>query len=57
MYDLVVFLIFFNLSLNFSVRSSRSEPHSTPGLVFADCMEFLHLQLQRIESILALTIW
>ena len=45
---LVVFPIFFNLSLNFAIRSSWSEPHSPPSLVFADCIELLHLQLQRI---------
>ena len=35
---LVVFPTFFNLSLNFSVRSSLSGPQSAPGLVFADCI-------------------
>ena len=45
---LVVFPTFFNLSLNFATRSSWSEPQSAPGLVFADCTELLHLQLQRI---------
>ena len=28
--------------------SSWSEPQSAPGLVFADCIELLHLWLQRI---------
>ena len=32
---LVVFSTFSNLSLNFAIRSSWSEPESTPGLVFA----------------------
>ena len=32
----VVFPTFFNLSLNLAIRSSRSEPQSAPGLVFAD---------------------
>ena len=41
----------FNLSLSFAIRSSWSEPQSAPGLVFADCIELLHLQLQRIWSI------
>ena len=45
---LVVFLTFFNLSLNFATRSPWSEPQSAPGLVFADCIELLHLWLQRI---------
>ena len=33
---------FFILSLNLSIRSSRSEPQSAPSLVFADCIELLH---------------
>ena len=40
---LVVFPIFFNLSLNLAIRSSQSEPQSTPSLVFADYIELLHL--------------
>ena len=47
---LVVFPTFFHLSLNFSIRSSWSEPQSAPGLVFADCIELLHLWLQRIYN-------
>ena len=39
---------FFNLSLNLAIRSSWSEPQSAPGLVFADCIELLHLWLQRV---------
>ena len=39
----MVFPTFFNLSLNLAIRSSCSEPQSAPGLVFADCVEFLHL--------------
>ena len=39
---------YFNLSLNFAIISSWSEPQSTPSLVFADCVELLHLWLQRI---------
>ena len=46
--SLVVFPTFFNLSLNLAIRSSWSEPQWTPGLVFADCIELLHLWLQRI---------
>ena len=38
----MVFPTFFNFSLNLSIRSSWSEPQSTPGLVFADCIEPLH---------------
>ena len=45
---LVVFSTFFNLSLNLAIRSSGSEPQSAPALVFADCIELLHLWLQRI---------
>ena len=44
----VVFPVFFSLSLNFAIRSSWSEPQSAPSLVFADCIQLLHLQLQRI---------
>ena len=33
------FLTFFNLSLNFAIRSLWSQPQSAPGLVFADCIE------------------
>ena len=35
---LVVFPTFFNLSLNFAIRSSWSEPQSAPGLVIAECL-------------------
>ena len=45
---LMVFPTFFNLSLNLAIRSSWSEPQSVPSLVFADCIELLHLWLQRI---------
>ena len=38
----------FNLSLNLAIRSSWSEPQSSPGLVFADRIELLHLWLQRL---------
>ena len=46
--DLVVFPTFFNLSLNLAIRSSWSEPQSAPCLVFDDCIELLHLWLQRL---------
>ena len=45
---LVVFPTFFNFSLNLAIRSSQTERQSAPGLVFADCIELLHLWLQRI---------
>ena len=45
---LVDFPTFFNLSLNLAIRHSWSEPQSAPALVFADCIELLHLWLQRI---------
>ena len=48
---LVVFPMFFNLSLKFVIRSSWSEPLSTTGLVFVDYIEVLHLQLQRRLSV------
>ena len=47
----MVFLPSFNLSLNFVVWCWWSEPQSAPGLVFADYIELLHLQLQRISSV------
>ena len=47
----VVFPTFLNLSLNLAIRSSWSEPQWAPNLIFADCIELLHLWLERIESI------
>ena len=47
----MVFPTFFNLSLNLAIRSSWSEPQSAPGLVFVDCIELLHLWLQRMGGI------
>ena len=41
----MVFPTLFNLSLNLAIRSSWSEPQSAPSLVFADCIELLHLWL------------
>ena len=56
MNGLVVFPTFFNLSLNLAIRSSWSEPQSAPGLVFADCIELLHLWLQiRVQIFVELT--
>ena len=43
----VIFPTFFYLSLNLAIKSSWSEPQSAPGLVFADCIELIHLWLQR----------
>ena len=43
---LVVFPTFFSLSLNFAIRSSEAQ--ATLSLVFTDCIELLHLWLQRI---------
>ena len=42
------FPYFLNLSLNLAIRSSWSELQSAPSLVFAVCIELLHLCLQRI---------
>ena len=55
----MVFPTFLNLSLNLAIRSSWSEPQSTPGLVFADCIELLHFWLQKniINLISVLAIW
>ena len=41
----MVFPTYFNLSLNLAIRSSRSEPQSAPGLVFADCIELLSVAI------------
>ena len=46
--SLVVFPILFHLRLNFVIKGSWSKPQSAPGLVFADCIQLLHLQLQRM---------
>ena len=51
-----MFTTFFSLSLNFTISSSWSEAQSAPSLVFADCIELLHLWLQ-ISLISVLTIW
>ena len=40
------FSLLFNWSLNFAIRNSWSEPQSALRLIFADCIELLHLQLQ-----------
>ena len=39
----MVFLTFFNLSLNLAIRVHVSEPQSVPVLAFSDCIELLHL--------------
>ena len=46
---LVAFPTFFNLSLNFALRTSWSEEQSAPGLVFADFIELLHLLHQSVD--------
>ena len=48
--DLLTFPTFFNLSLNLAIRSLWFVPQSIPNLDFADCIELLHLWLQRIQS-------
>ena len=40
---------FFNSSLNFAIGSSRSEPQSALGLIFADGIELLHLLDVRVH--------
>ena len=45
---LMAFPTFFSISLNLAIRSSWSESQSAPSLVFAGCIELLHLWLQRI---------
>ena len=42
------FSTLFNLSLNFAIHISLSEPQSALGFVFAHCIEVLHFRLQRI---------
>ena len=37
----------FNFSLNLAIGSSWSEPQSASSLVFADCIELLHLWLKK----------
>ena len=46
----MVFPTLFNLNLNVAIRSSWSEPQSTANLVFADCIELLHLQLKEYNQ-------
>ena len=46
----MVFPTFFYFSLNLAIRSSWSEPQSAPILAFADCIEHLHLWLQRYNK-------
>ena len=48
---LVFSLVFFHLNLTFAMRSWWSEPQSTPDLVHVDCIQLLHLQLQRMKLI------
>ena len=46
----MVFPTFFSLSLNLAIRNAWSEPQSAPGLIFANCRELLHLQLQKYNQ-------
>ena len=49
----MVFHTFFNLSLNFAIRSSwfcNKEPQSAPGLVFADFIELLPLHCKEYNQ-------
>ena len=50
MNGLVAFPTFFNLILNLAIRSSSSEPQSASGLVFADCIELLHLHCKEYNQ-------
>ena len=43
----VVVGLLYGIDLSFAIRSSWFEPQSVPGLVFNDCIELLHLWLQR----------
>ena len=45
---LLFFLVLFSLSLDFAMRSWWSESKSDPGLIFTDCTQLLHHQLQRM---------
>ena len=55
---LVIFPIFFILSLNSTKRSSWSVPQSAPGLVFANSIKLLHpLAAKNIVNISVLIIW
>ena len=42
------FLHFLQFQSEFGNKEFMIEPKSAPGLVFADCIELLHLRLQRI---------
>ena len=52
--DLVVFPTFFNWSLNLALGTSWSVPQSALCLVFADCIEILHLDCKDIISLILL---
>ena len=45
----MVFPTFFNLSLTLAIRCPWSVPQSAPGLVFADCIELLHLRYNQSD--------
>ena len=46
----MVFHIFFYLRLNFAIRWPGSGPQSAPGIVFTNCIEHLHLWLQKYNQ-------
>ena len=48
----MVFPTFFNLSLNFVIQSSWSEPQSNPDLVFANCIELKHRDITLLTKVL-----
>ena len=47
---IVIYHTFFNLSLNFAIRTSRSDPQFTLSLAFADCSVPIHLQLHEYNQ-------
>ena len=54
----MVFPTFFNLRLNFAIRSSWPEPQSAPGLVYADYRASPLLAAKNIINLISvLTIW
>ena len=53
----MVFPTFVNLSLNLAIRSSWSEPQSAPSLVFADCIELLHLTIGLVNAQVLCSEW
>ena len=52
----MVFSTLFSFSLNLAIRSSRSEPQSATGLVFANCIELLHMTAKNIINLISVSI-